>query len=87
MAIFALNIMPYISAFDHHPADDDGRRRRSKQLKKEGEQGRKTINQYTRYLTVFLAPDRPTASRSGWRAAAMWYPTRAFLPHLDARSR
>jgi hypothetical protein len=25
------------------------------QLKKEGEQGRKVINQYTRYLTVFLA--------------------------------
>ena len=25
------------------------------QLKKEGEQGRKTINQYTRYLTVWLA--------------------------------
>ena len=25
------------------------------QLKKEGESGRKTINQYTRYLTVLLA--------------------------------
>src|SRR5262249_56146091 len=25
------------------------------QLKKEGEQGRKVMNQYTRYLTVFLA--------------------------------
>jgi preprotein translocase subunit SecY len=34
------------------------------QLKKEGEQGRKIINQYTRYGTVLLAPSRPTASRS-----------------------
>lgn len=54
MAIFALNIMPYISAsiivqlmtsivpsLEH--------------LKKEGELGRKKINQYTRYLTVLLA--------------------------------
>jgi preprotein translocase subunit SecY len=54
MAIFALNIMPYISAsiiiqlmttvsptLEH--------------LKKEGEQGRKVMNQYTRYLTVALA--------------------------------
>src|SRR5215216_3031791 len=54
MAIFALNIMPYISASiiiqlmtTVSPTLE--------QLKKEGEQGRKTINQYTRYLTVFLA--------------------------------
>jgi len=55
MAIFALNIMPYITASIiiqlltaavPHLA----------QLKKEGgEQGRKQINQYTRYGTVFLA--------------------------------
>ena len=54
MAIFALNIMPYISAsiiiqllttVSPH----------LEQLKKEGEQGRKQINQYTRYGTVFLA--------------------------------
>ncbi len=54
MAIFALNIMPYISAsiiiqllttVSPH----------LEQLKKEGEAGRKTINQYTRYGTVFLA--------------------------------
>jgi preprotein translocase subunit SecY len=54
MAIFALNIMPYISAsiiiqllttvFPSLEA-----------LKKEGEQGRKVLNQYTRYLTVALA--------------------------------
>jgi preprotein translocase subunit SecY len=54
MAIFALNIMPYISASiiiqlmttvsPHLEA-----------LKKEGESGRKKINQYTRYGTVILA--------------------------------
>ena len=54
MAIFALNIMPYISSsiiiqlmttVSPH----------LEQLKKEGEQGRKKINQYTRYGTVILA--------------------------------
>ncbi|NNE22654.1 MAG: preprotein translocase subunit SecY, partial [Rhizobiales bacterium] len=54
MAIFALTIMPYISAsiiiqlmttVSPH----------LEQLKKEGEQGRKKINQYTRYGTVILA--------------------------------
>ncbi|MGO9004825.1 MAG: preprotein translocase subunit SecY [Beijerinckiaceae bacterium] len=54
MAIFALSIMPYISAsiiiqllttvFPTLEA-----------LKKEGEAGRKVINQYTRYLTVVIA--------------------------------
>jgi SecY len=54
MAIFALNIMPYISASiimqlmtSVVPTLE--------QLKKEGEQGRKQINQYTRYMTVALA--------------------------------
>ncbi|HEX5845909.1 MAG TPA: preprotein translocase subunit SecY, partial [Rhodoplanes sp.] len=54
MAIFALNIMPYISASiiiqlmtTVSPTLEN--------LKKEGEQGRKVINQYTRYLTVLLA--------------------------------
>ena len=54
MGIFALGIMPYISASIivqllaamWEPL---------KQLKKEGEQGRKKINQYTRYGTVLLA--------------------------------
>ncbi|HSS14017.1 MAG TPA: hypothetical protein VLL04_08995, partial [Rhizomicrobium sp.] len=54
MAVFALGIMPYISAsiiiqlmttvFPELEA-----------LKKEGEAGRKVINQYTRYFTVALA--------------------------------
>jgi preprotein translocase subunit SecY len=54
MAIFALNIMPYISASiimqlmtTVSPTLEA--------LKKEGEQGRKKINQYTRYGTVLLA--------------------------------
>ena len=54
MGVFALGIMPYISASiivqlmtSMVPALE--------QLKKEGEQGRKKINQYTRYGTVVLA--------------------------------
>ncbi|MCW5699171.1 MAG: preprotein translocase subunit SecY, partial [Rhodospirillales bacterium] len=53
MTIFALNIMPYISASIIMqlmtavvPTLE--------QLKKEGESGRKRINQYTRYLTVVI---------------------------------
>ena len=54
MAIFALNIMPYISAsiIMQLMSSMD---KRLVALKKEGEQGRKQINQYTRYLTVVLA--------------------------------
>jgi len=54
MAIFALNIMPYISAsiiMQLLQSVD----KRLEALKKEGEAGRKQINQYTRYLTVVLA--------------------------------
>jgi preprotein translocase subunit SecY len=54
MAIFALNVMPYISASiivqilsTAVPSLE--------RLKKEGEAGRKQLNQYTRYLTVVLA--------------------------------
>ncbi len=54
MAIFALGIMPYISAsiiIQLMTAMVP----QLEQLKKEGEQGRKKINQYTRYGTVLLA--------------------------------
>ncbi|MCH4022121.1 MAG: preprotein translocase subunit SecY [Acetobacter sp.] len=54
MTVFALNIMPYISASiiiqlmsTAIPSLES--------LKKEGEQGRKRLNQYTRYLTVGIA--------------------------------
>ena len=54
LAIFALGIMPYISAsiiLQLMTAVVP----QLEQLKKEGEAGRKIINQYTRYLTVVLA--------------------------------
>ncbi|MBV28763.1 MAG: preprotein translocase subunit SecY [Rhodospirillaceae bacterium] len=54
MTIFALNIMPYISAsiiMQLMTAVSP----QLNALKKEGEIGRKKINQYTRYGTVFLA--------------------------------
>ncbi|MEM9898796.1 MAG: preprotein translocase subunit SecY, partial [Pseudomonadota bacterium] len=54
MAIFALNIMPYISASIILQLMTAVIPTLEK-LKKEGEQGRRQINQYTRYLTVFLA--------------------------------
>jgi preprotein translocase subunit SecY len=54
MTVFALNIMPYISASiiiqlmsAAIPSLES--------LKKEGESGRKRLNQYTRYLTVVIA--------------------------------
>ena len=54
MAIFALNVMPYISASIIMTLMK-GSIPSLKELDKEGQQGRKQINQYTRYLTVFLA--------------------------------
>ena len=54
MAIFALNIMPYISASIIMQLMQSVSQT-LETLKKEGEQGRKQINQYTRYLTVALA--------------------------------
>jgi preprotein translocase subunit SecY len=54
MAIFALNVMPYISASIIMTLMK-GSIPTLKELDKDGQQGRKQINQYTRYLTVFLA--------------------------------
>ncbi len=54
LAIFALNIMPYISASIIMQLMSSVSPK-LEALKKEGEQGRKAINQYTRYLTVILA--------------------------------
>jgi preprotein translocase subunit SecY len=54
MTVFALNLMPYISSsiiiqlFTMISPTLEA-------LKKEGETGRKKINQYTRYLTIFVA--------------------------------
>jgi preprotein translocase subunit SecY len=54
MAIFALNVMPYISASIIVQIMATAIPSLEK-LKKEGEAGRKQLNQYTRYLTVVLA--------------------------------
>jgi preprotein translocase subunit SecY len=54
MAIFALNVMPYISASIIVQLMTTAVPSWEK-LKKEGEAGRKQLNQYTRYLTVVLA--------------------------------
>jgi preprotein translocase subunit SecY len=54
LAVFALNVMPYISAsiiiqlLSSFPG-------RLEEMKKEGEAGRAQLNQYTRYLAVALA--------------------------------
>lgn len=54
LSVFALGIMPYISASIIIQLMT-GVVPRLEQIKKEGESGRKKINQYTRYATVFLA--------------------------------
>ena len=84
MAIFALNIMPYISASiiiqlltSVVPPLEA--------LKKEGEGGRKVINQYTRYLTVVLATFQAYGIAVGparARQDVVGRP-RHVLPHLD----
>ena len=68
MAIFALGIMPYISSSiiiqlltTVVPSLEA--------LKKEGESGRKIINQYTRYLTVILAVVQAYSIAIGLEAA------------------
>ena len=70
MAIFALGIMPYISSSiivqllaAMVP--------QLEQLKKEGEQGRKKLNQYTRYGTVFLATFQAFGLSKGLEASEL----------------
>jgi preprotein translocase subunit SecY len=55
MAIFALNVMPYISASIIVQLLGTVYPPWEKLRKEGGEAGRKTLNQYTRYLTVVLA--------------------------------
>ncbi len=70
MAVFALNVTPYISASiivqlmgTVYPPWE--------KLKKEGgESGRKQLNQYTRYLTVFLALAQSLGIAAGLNAQA-----------------
>ncbi len=64
MSIMALNIMPYISAsiiIQLMTAISP----QFEALKKEGESGRRKLNQYTRYLTVFIAILQSYATAAG----------------------
>ncbi|MBR9834401.1 MAG: preprotein translocase subunit SecY [Alphaproteobacteria bacterium] len=77
MSIFALNVMPYITASiiiqmmtSSIPALE--------KLKKEGESGRKQINQYTRYLTLGFAVVQSFGIASGlsgfaYEGIATWF--------------
>lgn len=67
-SIFALGIMPYISASIIFQLLQTAVPY-LEQLKKEGEQGRKKINQYTRYATVVLAVVQGYAMAS-WLASS-----------------
>jgi preprotein translocase subunit SecY len=68
MAIFALNVMPYISASIIMQVMSTVSPQ-LEQLKKEGESGRRIINQYTRYLTVALAAVQSYAIARGMEAS------------------
>ena len=68
MTIFALNIMPYISAsiiIQLLSAVSP----KLEALRKEGDAGRKKLNQYTRYLTVVLAAVQAYGIANGLEAA------------------
>ncbi len=69
-AIFLLNIMPYITASiiiqlltSVLPTLEA--------LRKEGESGRKQLNQYTRYLTVIIATVQATLTAKGLNSSAL----------------
>src|SRR5579883_1605202 len=69
-AIFLLNIMPYITASiiiqlltSVVPSLEA--------LRKQGEQGRKQLNQYTRYLTVVIAAVQASLTARGLNASAL----------------
>ncbi len=81
MGIFALGIMPYISASiivqlltSMVPSLE--------QLKKEGEQGRKKINQYTRYGTVLLATLQAYGLAVSLEAGDLAHRSGPVLPHV-----
>ncbi|MFN3515432.1 MAG: preprotein translocase subunit SecY [Phenylobacterium sp.] len=70
MAIFALNVMPYISASIIVQLLGAVYPPWEKLRKEGGEAGRKTLNQYTRYLTVVLAVFQSFAIATGLQATA-----------------
>jgi preprotein translocase subunit SecY len=70
MAVFALNVMPYISASIIVQLLGTVYPPWEKMRKEGGEAGRKTLNQYTRYLTVALAVFQSAAIAFGLQANA-----------------
>jgi preprotein translocase subunit SecY len=89
MAIFALNVTPYISASIIVQLMGTVYGPWEKLRKEGGEAGRKTLNQYTRYLTVVLALVQSFGIASGCRTAG-WSTIRGAFPgdhrhHADRR--
>ena len=75
MTIFALNDHAVHLGLHHHADPVHAVRRARAQLKKEGEAGRKKINQYTRYGTVLLATAAGLRHRVGLGLAEGRSPT------------
>src|SRR5215472_13541193 len=73
MAIFALNVMPYISASIIVQLLGTVYPPWEKLRKEGGEAGRKQLNQYTRYLTVPLAIFQATGIAIGLQNQGMAY--------------
>src|SRR6478735_11626062 len=69
MAVFALNVMPYISASIIIQLLGTVYPPWEKLRKEGGEAGRKTLNQYTRYLTVILALFQSFAIATGLQSS------------------
>ena len=72
MSLFAMGIMPYITASIiinlltiAIP--------KLEEMQKEGEEGRKKISKYTRYLTVVLSAVQATATVIGFRSSGLFY--------------
>ena len=79
MAIFALNLMPYISASIIIQLMGTVYAPWEKLRKEGGEAGRKQLNQYTRYLTVILALVQSSALAGGMQATVALHPGFPFI--------
>jgi preprotein translocase subunit SecY len=77
MAIFALNVMPYISASIIVQLLGTVYPPWEKLRKEGGEAGRKQLNQYTRYLTVVLAVFQSFGIAMALSSSPAWWTTRA----------
>ena len=77
MAVFALNVMPYISASIIVQLMGTVYPPWEKLRKEGGEAGRKQLNQYTRYLTLILAIAQSLGIAMGLQNTRGWSPTRA----------